>query len=391
MLKDKTDEFIDKAKLIHGEKYNYDEVIYLNNRTNIIIKCNKCGNVFKQNPYNHLHIENCCPVCKNKFTTDFFITRAKQIHGDKYSYDKVKYINSEVKVTITCPIHGDFEQKPNGHLSGKGCEKCSYEQRGLSKSYTNHGFIEKSKEVHGDTYDYSKTTFNGTKNKITITCKIHGDFTQLACHHLKGCGCKKCSTQKNGIKKRKDNQTFIDECIKKHGDLYDYSVTEYVKDNEKVKIKCKACDKFFEQSPRHHLNGEGCPICKQSRLEKYLMIFFDKNKITYKREVNNTIFKWIGLQSFDFYLPDYNIVIECQGGQHFKEVKRFGGYKSFLLNLKRDIKKNNLCKKNNIKILYLTEKKSIKEIDIYDEKFGGIYNTNNLTFSNKELLEKILR
>lgn len=122
-----------------------------------------------------------------RLTTEGFIERAKAIHGDKYDYSKTVYKNAHADVIITCPIHGDFEQSPSNHLAGKGCKFCSG-----NVSNTTASFIEKAKKVHGDKYDYSKTVFTRNKDKVIITCPIHGDFEQEANSHLQGAGCKQC-------------------------------------------------------------------------------------------------------------------------------------------------------------------------------------------------------
>lgn len=123
-------EFVLEARKIHGDKYDYSFVNYVNAHTKIKIKCKICGNIFEQTPLSHLH-GNGCPICgRNKannsitLTKDEFIERAKKVHGDKYDYSKVEYINSRTPVKIICPEHGEFWQTPNAHLVGKGCQIC---------------------------------------------------------------------------------------------------------------------------------------------------------------------------------------------------------------------------------------------------------------------------
>lgn len=131
-----TDEFIIKAKETHGDKYDYSLTNYVNKRTKVRIKCNKCFYEFEQYPYDH--ITGCgCSRCSNslKYTKQIFIEKSNQIHNNKYDYSKVDYVNSQTYVTIICPIHGDFNQKPNWHLQGSGCKQCHIEsQPGWSKS-----------------------------------------------------------------------------------------------------------------------------------------------------------------------------------------------------------------------------------------------------------------
>jgi len=129
-----SEEFIVKANEIHKNKYDYSLVNYINNKTKIKIICPIHG-LFEQKPNNHVTLKQNCMKCsieinnifnkKQACTTNEFIKKAINIHGDKYDYSSVKYINKKTKVDIICPIHGIFEQQPNYHLRKSGCQKCS--------------------------------------------------------------------------------------------------------------------------------------------------------------------------------------------------------------------------------------------------------------------------
>lgn len=113
----------------HGYFFDYRKVNYINDSTKVEIICQLHGS-FYQRPNDHLHGQS-CPICakerkqkKLSKTTEQFIEEAQQVHGDKYDYSKVNYINSHSKVEIICPIHGSFEQKPYKHLNEQGCPKC---------------------------------------------------------------------------------------------------------------------------------------------------------------------------------------------------------------------------------------------------------------------------
>lgn len=178
-----------------------------------------------------------------------FIAKAKEIFGDAYTYEKVVYVNNNSKVIVTCRAHGDFEILPRSITAGHGCAKCA------NKFMTNEMFLLEAKEVHGDKYDYSNTTFTGRSNKISYICPIHGIIHQKASNHLRGDGCGYC----NGGKPI-NTQIFIERAIDKHGNKYDYSKVEYKKSNIKIEILCKQ-HKSFLITPNAHLMGRGCPIC----------------------------------------------------------------------------------------------------------------------------------
>lgn len=188
-----------------------------------------------------------------KITTEEFIVKAKERYGDRFDYSNVEYIRSKLKVIITCKQHGDFEQTPNNHLNNKGgCGKCF----GLEKWNTTK-FIERANEVHNNKYDYSKVEYIKGKSKVIIICKEHGEFTQQPNSHINsGQGCAKCK----GLNK-KTTQEFIIDSKAVHGELYDYSKSEYKNSKTLVTIICKTHGEFL-QLPNCHTNvKQGCPKC----------------------------------------------------------------------------------------------------------------------------------
>lgn len=178
--------FINKAKQIHDDTYDYSNVNYINGHTKIKILC-KIHGEFEQLPMNHLKGQN-CPVCSNrhKITNELFIEKANKIHGNKYDYSQINYINSQTNIKILCKEHGLFEQLPINHLKGNQCYKCS----NIVKN--TEDFIKKSNNIHKNLYNYSKTKYKSSREKVIIICKIHGDFLQCPNDHLNGCGCNKC-------------------------------------------------------------------------------------------------------------------------------------------------------------------------------------------------------
>lgn len=125
---------------------------------------------------------------KNRLTLSQFIERANRAHGSRYDYSAVRYRNLHDRVTIRCPVHGDFEQKAYSHLQGRGCGACSKTRRG-----TTAGFIQAALGVHGDRYDYSQAEYRSNKAKVTIVCREHGPFEQVPNSHLAGRGCRRCA------------------------------------------------------------------------------------------------------------------------------------------------------------------------------------------------------
>jgi len=182
-----TEEFIEKSKKIHGDKYDYSISNYIGNHKKIKIICLKHG-IFEQSASDHLSGCGCQKCAGNKkITTDNFITKSKEIHNDEYDYSLVKYVNSNTKVKIICKEHGIFEQKPTNHFNNKqGCPKCN------GKNLNTEDIIKKFSSIHGDKYDYSLVKYINTNIKVKIICPEHGIFEQKPIQHLQGKRCQKC-------------------------------------------------------------------------------------------------------------------------------------------------------------------------------------------------------
>lgn len=177
---------------IHKNKYKYNFDTFKNVNSKIEIVCPYHGSFYQRV---EKHLRECgCPKCNGgiKYSLNEFIEKANKIHNYFYSYSKVEYINSDTEIIITCPVHGDFYQKPSTHLKGSGCQKCAIEKSKLKNSLNNHEFIEKSKSVHGDKYDYSKVVYINTDTIVDIICPDHGVFSQKPRVHIAGFGCPKC-------------------------------------------------------------------------------------------------------------------------------------------------------------------------------------------------------
>jgi hypothetical protein len=144
-----------------------------------------------------------------KINTEIFISDSLEIHSGFYSYSKVNYINSKSKVIITCPIHGDFEQRAMNHLRGNGCAKCARESSKLG----GNKFIKRAIELHGDKYDYSKVEYTYCRTNVIIICKEHGEFSQTPDKHLQGRGCPKCILKNQTKLFNKLKNEFLDEGI----------------------------------------------------------------------------------------------------------------------------------------------------------------------------------
>ena len=185
-----TEQFIQEAQKVHDGKYDYSKVNYVNNHTKVNIICPIHGE-FVQSTGGHLVGKGCLKCSPNALKTDNqFITKSITMHGDKYDYSKVNYVNNNTKVKIICPEHGEFEQIPRSHMSGFGCVYCKQESMRLDTNVV----IDKFKNVHGDLYNYDNVNYIDSNTKVDIVCKKHGNFKQRIDSHLSGCGCPNCKT-----------------------------------------------------------------------------------------------------------------------------------------------------------------------------------------------------
>lgn len=209
------EEVIQSFVKIHNYKYDYSIVEYINGQKKVKIVCPAHG-VFEQTPMGHL-AGNGCKKCVNKRlsksrrnTTKNFIEKATIKHSGYYSYDITEYTTLHEKLTITCPLHGEFQQRAFSHLKGSRCPKCS-----IKKTFTTEEFIEKAKEVHGDKYDYTDSIYIGYDNNVPIICRLHGKFNQRAGSHITGAECPLCIkergsfSKKDYVEKSKDRATIL--------------------------------------------------------------------------------------------------------------------------------------------------------------------------------------
>ncbi len=295
-----------------------------------------------------------------RLTTEKFIEKAKQVHGDKYDYSYVDYKNNKTKVLIICPIHGEFEQTPNSHLDNQNCSKCGKISKIENKKLTTEKFIKKAKQVHGDKYDYSSVKYGLYDDKILIICPIHGEFEQTPHSHILGSGCQAC-----GNVNSKTNDEIVKLSKLKHGDKYDYSLVNYINAKTKIKIICPKHGEF-EQLHNHHILGQGCPICKESKGEKIIRNYLKNNNLFFIKQKRFTDCRDIRPLPFDFYLPNHNICIEYDGIQHFKPINRFGGIKGYEKIIKTDKIKTEYCLKNNIKLIRVKYNDDVNERLAYE-------------------------
>ncbi|GHA31633.1 DUF723 domain-containing protein [Photobacterium aphoticum] len=284
------EEFISRASMVHNNLYDYSKVVYVNSAEKVIIICSKHGE-FKQTAIAHLNGGG-CKACGHERTNASksydktkFIEDAKAVHGEKFDYSMVKYKGSAKPVTVICPEHGPFTTTYEHHAKrGQSCPSCRNRDMDTDK------FIQRSREIHGDKYDYSKAKYTVAKGRVCIICPEHGDFKQVAWNHMDGIGCPYCFDWQNSKGSQRIESWLKENDIdfereKKFDDLYTFST-----------------------SRKYHLR-------------------------------------------FDFFIPNCNLLIEYDGKQHFEPVEIFGGNEGYEKLLSNDQKKRDWVDKCGYKLL----------------------------------------
>jgi very-short-patch-repair endonuclease len=348
------EQFIEESIQIHSDKYDYSKVEYKKAGEKVIIICKEHG-AFEQTPNSHLSKKSGCIKCAGcyKSNTEEFVKKATEIHGNNYDYSKVEYKKAIEKIIIICKKHGEFEQTPNGHLDGRGCNKCGYHMF----IFSNNDFINKANEIHNDKYNYCKVNYIKMNEKVIITCKEHGDFKQTPSNHITHKqGCQICAN--NYLS---NTAEFIEKSIIINGNKYDYSKVNYINNHTKVLIICKEHGNF-EQQPDSHLRGCGCPYCINKTefiLYEYIQLLNYIITKQFKKDwcKNNNTNKYL---PFDFCIEECKIIIELDGRQHFEQVMN---WKTPEEQLDNDKYKQKCANENGYSIIRLLQE------DVFNDKY----------------------
>lgn len=268
-------------------------------------------------------------------------------YGKLYDYSEVVYTNARTKVAVKCGHCGErFLITPDNHLHGHGCPFC---HSGSQKD--TRQFVKKARMVHGGRYDYSKTEYKSAKKKALIICPIHGEFQQTALDHLHGSGCPACSLKKCHDSLRLNEHEFIRKAEKAHEGKYDYSQTDYIDADTKVKIVCPIHGTFW-QRPYAHIAGQGCPLCAgKSKGEEKIAGILKTEGIGFLQKHTFQDLKDEARLQYDFYIPSRSLLIEYNGIQHYKAVAFFGGEKQLHLQRHHDWLKRKYAKDHGIRLL----------------------------------------
>lgn len=304
---------------------------------------------------------------KEEFSEEYYLK-----YGHIYDLSEFEYVNNHTKGIVICPKHGKFEITPKDLLHGVGCKKCANEKKSKNLTKTLDEFVNQYYTKFGKRYDLSNFKYNGNKERGTAICYKHGEFQITPNSLLHGHGCPTCKHEKMSITK----DEFVEQYIAKYEYKYDFSEFIYNGNKKEGVVICSKHGKF-ESTPNRLLQGHGCPMCNESKLEKEVYNLLQENNIEFE---HNKRYNFLNKLQLDFYLPLYKIGIECQGKQHFYPIEHFGGQKRLIEQKLKDSQKYDLCKKNNIKLLYYANYQDTFPYEVFTDK-------NELLLYIRELIE----
>ena len=382
------EKFLIKANNKFNNKFDYSKVEYVDDVTKVKIICPTHGE-FEQSPKNHLRAKHGCKECSligvgqiNSMSFEEFLFMVKKAHGDKFDYSKSEYKNLASNIKIICPIHGEFEQVAQTHLTSKhGCSKCADKVCANKRKTSDVDFIKQANKAHNNKFDYSKVKYVNNRVKIKITCPLHGEFEQKPLVHINSLyGCPKCINI--GVKKTKaiDVNIFIKRANKIHNNKFDYSQMDYINARKKIKIICPIHGEF-EQTPDSHVNKKsGCPKCSLFSTSKPEIELIDFIK-TFETNITLSDRTIIKPKHLDIYIEHKKLAFEFNGLYWHSTNRVTKNY---------HIDKTNKCAKLGIRLIHIFEDEWLYKQEIIKSKIKHIFGlTENKIHGRKCIIKEI--
>ncbi|QDV86909.1 hypothetical protein [Planctomycetes bacterium TBK1r] len=338
-----TEEFIRRARVVHGDFFDYSEVEYTGAMDHVTIICPVHGR-YKQSPNNHYRQQG-CPACEKKGRQlqrgDFF-RKARAKYGDDYDYPVQEFFGAKTPVKVVCKKHGEFTATAGEHVSWRGCPECLRIKRVVLSDH-----VAVARECKTPVLGLSAAPH---VKDLLFLCK--SCFSRIDPRYRSGL-CGQCRAGWNIT----PFSQVVAQARRIHGDTFTYDEETYVSTVKPMAIKCSAHG-TFRQTPQDHLKGQGCPVCKSPKGERRIANWLAKHGVAFKhqhriRADGRTVV-------VDFFVPEENAFIEFDGQQHRKPVKRFGGKEAFFRQVERD---QWLDRYAEIQGIYLVRLQSLGEIE----------------------------
>lgn len=374
-----TFDFISRSLLKHGLKYDYSKTVFVNSTTKVDIICPTHG-VFQQYPGAHMRGFGCkkCADYSRKFniTVDDFITTAIDIHNNEHDYSGVVFNSIDDKIVVSCKVHGNFTTTPRRHLNGNKCRKCANASHGLKCRKPVAKWLEDAKEANPQ-FDYSLSDF--TKEIVTVICEIHGEQLKSRKELMKPTLCRQCSYLKFSVdNSAKSRALFTSTASNLHNNRYDYSKVKYVNQLVPVAIECPTHG-LFEQSPKHHLRGSGCPKCSissgHSAILNFINSIYHGDVIVNDRDI-------IAPYEVDIFIPDRKLGIEFHGVYWHSFDSAESYEEKYRHALKADLAKD-------FKLLQFFESEWLTKPDIVKSMISNAFGNSNKIHARKCVVKQI--
>lgn len=291
------EEVSEKLKQIHGDEYEYYSENYNGVAKNIDVRCKHHNHIWNVRVMDLLKGQG-CPKCgyeksseKRVIKVSEFIERSIKKHGDRYDYSKVhQFKRQKEKVTIICTKHGEFQQTPHDHQLGAGCTKCWEEIRSEVLTLPWEEVLKSFRETHDDTYDYVENTYVNSHETMEIICKKHGVFEQSVANHRIGYGCPKCGRERISEFLTTPWEEVLKSFREIHKDEYRYTPESYTLLETPMEMFCSKHGRF-EQTPKSHRKGSGCPECGRERISELRTLSWEE-VLTSFREVHRDEYEY---------------------------------------------------------------------------------------------------
>lgn len=286
-----------------------------------------------------------CPICSGKWLN--YDVVKKYIEDKNYKLLSEEYINNRTKLKLQCPKGHIFDMCFSNFKTGQRCPICAKENnlKRIQSQRLKYEDVKKYIESQGD--ELLSTEYISAREKLKIKCKEGHIYDTRWDNYKTGYRCPTCGIQKSSDK-QKHSYEYVKNFIEMYGD--ELLSDQYIHSHAKLKIKCKK-GHIYDTAFTNYQSGSRCPICKISHGENNIKNILDKYEIDYIQQYKFKDCKFKRQLPFDFYLPDYNILIEYDGEQHFIVKEHFGGYEGFIDIKIRDTIKDIYCKDNNIKLI----------------------------------------
>lgn len=364
----KTEEYAEK---LNNKFDGQIEVVgtYVTGRTPILHRCTKCGFEFQINPTKLLERKNACLNCTEdifnrkgmikktrKKTNEQFLQQLSDKWGDKLT-PLTEYDGNKTKIKFRCNECGnEFMAKPNDVLSGwtRWCPVCSNRIMGENAKKTHDEYVKDLKKVWSDKIIALEEYSTNRNIPILHRCNECGFEWKTTPHNLlSGEGCPNCKKKTISELKKKSQEQYEQELREVWGDRV-ILVDEYKTTDTPIYHMCGKCGHKWKVSPHNLLSGRGtcCPKCNMSKGEVAIDVFLTNNNIKY--EFNRPVFEWLIFEKKmkpDFWLPDYNLVIEYNGEQHYMPIEQFGGEDGFKVTQLRDELKRKQLNEHGVDLL----------------------------------------